>query len=150
MLAFLGTLNASIINPAVVPLATELDITAVIGTYQTTIAIGAGALGPVFFTPFANVYGRRPVYILSILIGFASALGSAKAKSFGTLMFARAMNGFGPSAAFGLGAGTVVDVFFTHERGKAMGLFTLMYTNGAHIAPIVSEDIEIVSITLRS
>ncbi|KAG5733424.1 Protein HOL1 [Termitomyces sp. T112] len=137
MLAFLGTLNVAVINPAVVPLSTEFGIADVTGTYQTTIAIGAGALGPVFFTPFANVYGRRPVYLLSVLIGFASALGSARSKSYGTLMFARAMNGFGPSAAFGLGAGTVVDVFFMHERGKAMGLFTLMYTNGSHVAPIV-------------
>ncbi|KAG6846290.1 hypothetical protein H0H93_014837, partial [Arthromyces matolae] len=47
------------------------------------------------------------------------------------------MNGFGPSAALGLGAGTVVDLFFEHERGKAMGAFTLMLTNGAHLAPIV-------------
>ncbi|KAG6899458.1 hypothetical protein C0993_010137 [Termitomyces sp. T159_Od127] len=126
MLAFLGTLNVAIINPAVVPLSTELGITNVMGTYQTTIAIGAGALGPVFFTPFANVYGRRPVYLLSILIGFASAIGSAKAKSFGTLMFTRVMNGFGPSAAFGLGAGTVVDLFFAHERGKAMGVMFII------------------------
>ncbi|KAG6873140.1 hypothetical protein C0995_002514 [Termitomyces sp. Mi166 len=142
MLAFLGTVNVTIINPAVVPLSTEFGITDVTGTYQTTIAIGTGALGPLFFTPFANVYGRRPAYLLSVLIGFASAIGSAKSRSYGTLLFARAMNGFGPSAAFGLGAGTVVDVFFAHERGKAMGLFTLMYTNGSHLAPIVSGDVE--------
>ncbi|KAG6891024.1 hypothetical protein C0992_010997 [Termitomyces sp. T32_za158] len=139
MLAFLGTLNVAVINPAVVPLSTELGITDVTGTYQTTIAIGAGALGPVFFTPFANVYGRRPVYLLSILIGFASAIGSAKARSFGTLMFARVMNGFGPSAAFGLGAGTVVDVFFAHERGKAMETLFDRAENGVETSPSESE-----------
>ncbi|PFH50454.1 hypothetical protein AMATHDRAFT_60994 [Amanita thiersii Skay4041] len=36
-----------------------------------------------------------------------------------------------------LGAGTVVDLFYMHQRGKAMGIFTLMLTNGAHLAPIV-------------
>ncbi|GLB37958.1 putative major facilitator superfamily protein [Lyophyllum shimeji] len=137
MLAFLATLNVAIINPAVVPLSAEFGIAHVTGTYQTTVAIGMSALGPLVFTPFANVYGRRPAYLLSILVGFASALGSAKARTYGTLILARAMNGFGPSAALGLGAGTVVDVFFVHERGKAMGLFTLMLTNGAHLAPIV-------------
>ncbi|KAF8058742.1 MFS general substrate transporter [Lyophyllum atratum] len=137
MLAFLATLNVAIINPAVVPLSAEFGIAHVTGTYQTTVAIGMSALGPLVFTPFANVYGRRPAYLLSILIGFASALGSGMAKTYGTLILARAMNGFGPSAALGLGAGTVVDVFFVHERGKAMGLFTLMLTNGAHLAPIV-------------
>lgn len=137
-LAFLATLNVAIINPAVVPLSDEFRISHVKGTYQTTIAIGTSALGPLMFTPFANVYGRRSAYLLSILIGFASAVGSASAKSFGTLILARALNGFGPSAALGLGAGTVVDLFYMHERGKAMGFFTLTMTQGAHFAPIVN------------
>ncbi|KAG6828840.1 hypothetical protein H0H92_006599 [Tricholoma furcatifolium] len=137
MLSFLATLNVAIINPAVTPLAAEFGITSVRATYQTTIAIGTSSVGPILFTPFANVYGRRPAYLLSILIGFASALGLGKAKTFGTLILARAFNGFGPSAAMGLGAGTVVDLFYVHERGKAMGVFTLMLTNGAHLAPIV-------------
>ncbi|KAF9478103.1 MFS general substrate transporter [Pholiota conissans] len=136
-LAFLATLNVAIINPAVVPLAEEFNIAHVTATYQTAVAIGTSALGPLVFTPFANVYGRRPAYLLSVLIGFASAVGSAKATSFGTLVVARAINGFGPLAALGLGAGTVVDVFYSHQRGKAMGIFTLMLTNGAHLAPIV-------------
>lgn len=77
-LAFLATLNVAIINPAIVPLAAEFKIAPVTATYQTTVAIGTSALGPLIFTPFANVYGRRPAYLLSVLIGFASALGSAK------------------------------------------------------------------------
>ncbi|KAF8058748.1 MFS general substrate transporter [Lyophyllum atratum] len=135
LLAFISNLNVAIINPAVVPLSAEFDIAPVIGTYQTTVTIGMGALGPLAFTPFANVYGRRPAYLLSAFIGFASALGCAKAKTYGTLVLARAFNGFGQSAAFGLGAGTVVDVFFMHGRGKAMGIFTLMLTNGAPSHP---------------
>ncbi|KAF8886030.1 MFS general substrate transporter [Infundibulicybe gibba] len=136
-LAFLATMNVAIINPAVVPLSAEFGIAHVTGTYQTTIAIGTSALGPLVFTPLANVYGRRPAYLLSVLIGFASAVGSAKSTSYGTLVVARAINGFGPSAALGLGAGTVVDIFFMHQRGKAMGIFTLMSTSGGHFAPIV-------------
>ncbi|PPR00070.1 hypothetical protein CVT24_008972 [Panaeolus cyanescens] len=136
-LAFLATLTVAIINPAVVPLAEEFDIAHVTATYQTTVAIGTGALGPLFFTPFANVYGRRPAYLLSALIGFVSCLGSAIAKSFGVLVVARALNGFACSAALGLGVGTVVDLFYSHQRGKAMGFFTLMLTNGAHLAPIM-------------
>ncbi|KAK7472310.1 hypothetical protein VKT23_000430 [Stygiomarasmius scandens] len=137
MLAFLATLNVAIINPAVVPLSTEFSITHVVGTYQTTIAIGTSSLGPLLFTPLANIYGRRPAYLLSILIGFASAVGSASAKTYGTLIAARVINGFGPSAALALGAGTVTDLFFVHQRGKAMGIFTLMLTSGGHLAPIV-------------
>lgn len=136
-MAFLAGLNAAIINPAVVLLATEFRIPHVTATYQSTVIIGASAFGPLLFTPFGNVYGRRPILLLSILLGFVSALGCAKATSFGTLIAARAINGFGASAALGLGVGTVVDLFFVHQRGKTMGFFILMTTNGAHLAPIV-------------
>jgi len=36
-----------------------------------------------------------------------------------------------------LGPATVVDLFFYHQRGRAMGIFTVILTSGAHIAPIV-------------
>lgn len=138
LLAALATLNVSIINPAVVPLADEFSISHVTATYQTTIAIGTSAIGPLVFVPLANVYGRRPVYLFTLSIGLASAIGSAKAKSYGTLILARVFNGSGAATAFVLGAGTISDLCFMHQRGKAMGLYTVMSTNGAHLAPIVS------------
>lgn len=137
ILAFLATLNVAIINPAVALLAKEFSITEVTATYQTTIAIGTSAIGPLIFVPIANVYGRRPVYLFTLFIGFASAIGSATAKSYGTLILARAFNGSGAATASVLGAGTFSDMFFMHQRGKVMGLYTLMSTNGAHLAPIV-------------
>jgi MFS family permease len=139
LLAFLATFNVAVINPAVVPLSEEFNIPRITGTYQTTVAIGTGALGPLAFTPFANVYGRRPAYLLSIAIGFLTAMGSAMSKTYGAMIVARALNGFGPGAALGLGAGTVVDLFYLHQRGKAMGVFVLMCTSGGHVAPIVSK-----------
>lgn len=36
-----------------------------------------------------------------------------------------------------LGPATVVDLFFYHQRGRAMGIFTVILTSGAHVAPIV-------------
>ncbi|XP_006461353.1 hypothetical protein AGABI2DRAFT_118249 [Agaricus bisporus var. bisporus H97] len=137
MLAFLATLNVAIPNPAVVPLSQEFNIAHVTGTYQTTIAIGTSAIGPLVFVPIANVYGRRFVYLFTLLIGFVSAIGSALAKSYGTLIVARAFNGSGAATAAVLGAGTISDMCYIHQRGKAMGLYTVMLTNGAHLAPII-------------
>ncbi|KAL9109782.1 MAG: hypothetical protein Q9227_005651 [Pyrenula ochraceoflavens] len=36
-----------------------------------------------------------------------------------------------------LGAATVVDLFFFHQRGRAMGVFTVTMVNGGHLAPII-------------
>ncbi|KAF9446143.1 MFS general substrate transporter [Macrolepiota fuliginosa MF-IS2] len=137
ILAFLATLNVAIVNPAVVLLADEFHIPQVTATYQTTVAIGTSAIGPLLFIPIANVYGRRPIYLFTLLIGFASAIGSAEAKSYGTLILARIFNGSGAATAAVLGAGTISDMCYMHQRGKAMGLYTVMLTNGGHLAPII-------------
>jgi multidrug resistance protein len=136
LLACIGTLNTAIINPAYGPLSEEFGITTVRASYQTTVVIALNGVGPFLWIPLANVYGRRPVYLFTTLIGFASALGSAYSKNFTQLLVARVFNGIWP-AALGLGPATVVDLFFYHQRGRAMGLFTVILTSGAHIAPIV-------------
>lgn len=136
LLAALGTLNTSIINPAYTPLAKEFDITTVRASYQTTVVIALNGVGPFLWIPLANVYGRRPIYIFTTLLGFASALGSAYARNYGQLLGARVFNGFFP-AAMALGPSTIVDLFFFHQRGRAMGGFTVVTTTGAHIAPII-------------
>jgi MFS family permease len=117
-------------------LAKEFHITKVQASYQTTVVIALNGVGPFLWIPLANVWGRRPVYLFTTLLGFGSALGSAYAKNFSQLIAARVFNGLWP-AAMALGPATVVDLFFYHQRGRAIGLFTVILTSGAHIAPIV-------------
>ncbi|KAI9714274.1 MAG: hypothetical protein M1820_000234 [Bogoriella megaspora] len=135
LLGALGGLNTAIINPAYGPMSKELGISTVTASYQTTVVIALNGIGPFIWIPLANVYGRRPVYLFTTLLGFGSALGSAYANSFGQLLAARVFNGFFP-AAFALGPATIVDLFFLHQRGRALGTFTVMLTNGSHLAPI--------------
>lgn len=136
LLAALGTINTAIINPAYSQLARDFNITIVEASYQTTVVITLNGIGPFLWVPLANAYGRRPVYLFTTLLGFASILGSAYARTYGQLIGARVVNGLFP-AAMALGPSTVVDCFFFHERGRAMGLFTVILTTGAHIAPIL-------------
>lgn len=136
LLAALGTLNTAIVNPAYAKLADELNISIVQASYQTTVTIAINGVGPFLWIPLANVYGRRPIYLFTTLLGFASILGSAYAQTYAQLIGARIVNGLFP-AAMALGPSTIVDCFFFHQRGRATGLFTVLLTTGAHIAPIV-------------
>ncbi|KAF7366945.1 MFS general substrate transporter [Mycena sanguinolenta] len=135
-LAGLGPLNQAVINPAFVPLAAHFHVSTVVASYQTTIAIAFAGIGSFIWVPLANTYGRRPVLLFSTLIAAASSLGSGKALTWSQLIATRVLNGLGTSSFFTLGAGTVTDTFFLHERGRAMGIFTVFLTNSAHVAPI--------------
>ena len=136
LLSALGGLNTAIINPAYVPLAQDFGISSTTASYQTTVCIALNGIGPFLWVPLSNKFGRRPILLGTTLLGFASALGSAYSRNFGQLLLARVFNGFFP-AAFSLGASVVVDVFFLEQRGRAMGMFTVLSVNGSHIAPLV-------------
>ncbi|KAJ7902556.1 MFS general substrate transporter [Mycena olivaceomarginata] len=135
-LALLGPLNQATINPAFVPLAAHFHVSTVVASYQTTIAIAFAGIGSFVWVPLANTYGRRPLLLFTTLIAAASSLGSGKALTWSQLIATRVLNGLGTSSFFTLGAGMVSDTFFLHERGRAMGVFTVFLTNSAHIAPI--------------
>ena len=108
-------MNVGMTNPAIVELSKSLNVSSVVGSYPTTIAIAINGISPLVYIPLANVYGRRPVYLASTLIGFAAMLGSAYVKSYGQLLAARVFGAFF-SAAFVLGAVTVMDLFPYHQR----------------------------------
>ncbi|KAJ6498291.1 MFS general substrate transporter [Mycena vulgaris] len=134
-LALLGPLNQATINPAFVPLAAHFHVSTVVAR-RATIAIAFAGIGSFVWVPLANTYGRRPVLLFTTLIAAASSLGSGEALTWSQLIATRVLNGLGTSSFFTLGAGMVSDCFFLHERGRAMGIFTVFLTNSAHIAPI--------------
>ncbi|KAJ7163021.1 MFS general substrate transporter [Mycena filopes] len=135
-LAGLGPLNQAVINPAYVPLAAHFHKTTVVASYQTTIAIAFAGVGSFLWVPLANTYGRRPLLLFTALLAAASSLASGKAETWSQLIGTRVLNGLATSSFFTIGAGMVADCFFLHERGRAMGIFTVFLTNSAHVAPI--------------
>jgi MFS family permease len=63
------------------------------------------------WTSFADVSGRRPLYILSLVIFIiANVLLAAVPANFGALVFLRIVQAFGSAAVVSMGAGTVADV----------------------------------------
>ncbi|KAJ5107509.1 MFS general substrate transporter [Penicillium angulare] len=118
-LAFLGTWNTAAINSAYSLLADELHVSEVEASYQTTIVVALNGVGPFIWIPLANVHGRRFVYLITTFIGFATALGCGFVHSFGALVGVRAINGIFP-VSMALGPATVTDLFFYHQRGRAL------------------------------
>ena len=65
-----------------------------------------------------------------MLISLVANIGGSRAHSYGTLMLARFIQGFGSDAANATGASTIADLFFLHERGAKTGLWTYPTTIG--------------------
>lgn len=118
-LAEWGILNTDVTqNAAYAELAEYLDISITSASYNTTLAIVFAGIAPLVWSPLANVYGRRPIYLLVSIIGIIAGAGCAIATEWGPLLVARVFVGIGTSPGMGIGASVVSDLYFTHERGR--------------------------------
>ncbi|KAL5587224.1 hypothetical protein FOVSG1_012360 [Fusarium oxysporum f. sp. vasinfectum] len=86
--------------------------------------------GSLIFVPMYRKIGRRPVMLISLVLYCAGLLGSALSKSYDTLLGFRMLHAFASSVCEALPAQVVADVFFLHERGKALGWYTFALTTG--------------------
>ncbi|KPM44526.1 hypothetical protein AK830_g2005 [Neonectria ditissima] len=86
--------------------------------------------GSLIFVPMYHKIGRRPVMLITIVLYCAGLLGCALSSSYDTLLGFRMLHAFASSVCEALPAQAVADVFFLHERGKALGWYTFALTTG--------------------
>ncbi|EXJ81171.1 hypothetical protein A1O3_07461 [Capronia epimyces CBS 606.96] len=103
-------------------------------------AAGCGALcvGGVLFLPFALKYGRRPVYILSLLIQAGVSIWSAKQQNVADLVLVNTLCCLVGALAEVMAQMTVVDIFFVHQRGRMNSFYVWTLTIGSSLAPLAA------------
>ncbi|KAM0250557.1 hypothetical protein ACHAQJ_008567 [Trichoderma viride] len=105
--------------------------------FLTTTSLLQG-MGNIIWVPFANKYGRRPVYVLSYIIYFATAVWLIFEKSYARFLAGRILMGFGAGAAETLAPITISDIFFLHQRGRVMSAYTCFLSVGAAGGLVIS------------
>lgn len=118
------------------PIAKSLGVTHQQASYLTTTYTLLGGVTPLLSTPYVNLWGRRPAYILFTIIALFANVGSGYARTYGTEIVSRMFVGVGASVALAIGGATICDVFFQGERGRFIGFYALALTNGPHFGPI--------------
>lgn len=83
--------------------------------------------------PFGNEYGRRPIYLLGNLVAAITNVVAGYCSTWTGLMVTRGFNGLGAGSVMAMGAATICDMYFVHQRGTYMGIYTLALTSGAHV-----------------
>ncbi|KAI2079065.1 Dityrosine transporter 1 [Ophidiomyces ophidiicola] len=96
------------------------------------------AFAPLFWASLADWKGRRPLYLLSLLIYIAAnVLLAALPAHFAALVVLRVVQAFGSAAVVSMGAGTVADTTEPKKRARAMSYFLLGPQCGPILGPVV-------------
>ncbi|KAL2050607.1 hypothetical protein ABVK25_009115 [Lepraria finkii] len=104
----------------------------------TGVAILVLGFSNFIWVPLSTSFGRRPVYLASLLICFGSAIWRAKATTYGSFMGACVLNGIGAGPAETIQPNVIADVMFLHERGAYQTLYFVFYFGSLMIGPIIA------------
>lgn len=119
----------------------------VAATYQVSIpqvALTTGlymmglGIGSVVASPTAILFGKRPVYLVSIILFLISSVWCAVSPNYSSLVVARIFQGLAVSPVECLPSATIAEIFFLHERAYRLGIYTLLLLSGKNLVPLVS------------
>ncbi|KAL4782506.1 major facilitator superfamily domain-containing protein [Aspergillus varians] len=119
------------------------DIEADTGISTANLVQGTGVMFLFFgwacliWQPIALTYGRRGVYLITMLLTVPMMVWTAFSSSSGEWFAHRVLIGIVVSPIESLCEVTVFDLFFAHNRGTYMGLYVFVLFGSNFLAPLV-------------
>ncbi|KAI6782647.1 uncharacterized protein J7T54_003660 [Emericellopsis cladophorae] len=120
------------------------DITADTGISTANLVQGTGLMFLFFgwaclvWQPVALTYGRRGIYLITMLLTVPMMVWTAYSSSAGEWFAHRVLIGIIVSPIESLCEVTVFDLFFAHNRGTYMGLYVFILFGSNFLAPLVA------------
>ncbi|KAL4904498.1 hypothetical protein BDW74DRAFT_178604 [Aspergillus multicolor] len=132
-----GIASAAIYS-VLVPISDATDLTVAdlnSGTGYMFLAFGWGCL---IWQPLAQKFGKRPVYLLSLLGSMGTMLWAPYATTNGQWIANKVVQGLIGAPIESLCEVSIADVYFTHERGTYVGLYALFLVGSNFLAPVIA------------
>lgn len=135
--AMMSTFTAASIQCAFVQIAADLDVSIQRTSYLVSLVIAVLGGAPLFWKPLADRYGRRPIFLISLICSLVGNVGCAESHSYATMGLCRAITAFFICPAAAIGSAVVSETFFKRDYARCMGVWTLMVTLGVPTAPFI-------------
>ncbi len=132
----LGALEATVVGTAMPTVIATLGGLAHYSWVFSTYLLTSTASVPIWGR-LSDLYGRRRMYLLGILVFLLGSILSGVATSMMQLIFARAVQGLGAGAIIPLSMTIVGELYTLEERGKTQALFSGVWGLASIAGPLV-------------
>lgn len=134
---FMAPFMASSVNVALPAIQAELAADAVQLSWVATAYILAMAVVMIPVGRFADIHGRKKVFLAGIVVYSISCSATALVPSIAWLIALRVLQGFGAALFISTGMAILSSIFPPQRRGRALGIYTAAVYLGASVGPFV-------------
>jgi EmrB/QacA subfamily drug resistance transporter len=132
---FITPFLAAAVNVAIPTLKDEFSMKAVTMTWVSTIYFLSVAVVQVPCGRLADIYGRRKLFIIGLLVTIAASAVGATANSVAVLLTGMSLMGMGGGIMFNSSVSILTSVFPPEKRGRVLGISTAGTYAGLSLGP---------------
>ena len=133
---FLAGLDQTIVATALPYIARDLNAWQSMGWIVTAYLVSSTAATPIYGR-LSDLYGRRPVVLVSVAIFIGASLLCALSRTFPELIAARVLQGVGGGGLRSMALVVIADLVPPRERGRYQGYFAGVMTTANALGPIL-------------
>ncbi|KAK8014822.1 hypothetical protein PG990_008118 [Apiospora arundinis] len=116
----------------------DLDLTIPQLSNGNSVQLAGLATGCIFFVPFAVKYGRRPVYVVSIIVLAAVTWWTARMNTYTEVILTNLFTGLAGAVNETTVQMTISDLFFVHQRARANACYFVAVMIGSFLTPMAA------------
>ena len=133
----LAALDQTIVSTAGPAIQRDLHIEPSLYTWLTTSYLVASAVMTPVWGKLSDLFGRRRILVLGILIFLGGSLLCGVSQTTWQLIAARIIQGFGSASLFTTAFAVIADIFPPRERGRYAGVFGAVFGLSSVVGPLV-------------
>ena len=133
--SFMGPFTISSVNVALPTIQSEFSADAVVLSWVATSYLLAIAVFLVPFGKVADIYGRKKIFALGLVLYTSSSLLAIFSFSMTALIAMRVLQGVGAAMFVTTGMAIITSIFPPARRGKAIGIYVSAVYIGLSVGP---------------
>lgn len=133
----LAALDQTIVSTAGPAIQQDLHIEPSLYTWLTTSYLVASAVMTPVWGKLSDLFGRRRVLVVGIVIFLVGSLLCGVSQSTWQLLAARVVQGIGSASLFTTAFAVIADIFTPRERGRYAGIFGAVFGLSSVVGPLV-------------
>ena len=144
-----ATFTSTIQSPIVQTIAQDFQVGQEVAILNISLILAGFGLGPMFWGPISEIYGRKPAVLLPYFIGAMFAFAAGSAKDIQTLLITHFFLGVFTSAPVTNTGGVMSDIWSPKSRGTAIVFYAFAVVGGPVFGPIVGGALVVSGVSWR-